>query len=172
MNQCTATSKRTGERCKARAVTGRSVCYHHGGKTPRGTALPQTTHGRYSQDLPTQLADRYQAAQADPDLLSLRDEIALMSTRIGELLSTITAGQRTDEAQATWEAISLLIDQRRKLAEAERKRLVDMQQMITAEQAAVLVATLTDAVRRHVDDPAVLSAIAADVDRILTRPSA
>ena len=42
-NQCTAKSKRSGDRCRAPAVSGKSVCRMHGGKstgprTPEGKA--------------------------------------------------------------------------------------------------------------------------------------
>lgn len=42
--RCTATSKRTGERCKAPAVQGWSVCRFHGA---RGGAPAK--HGRYTK---------------------------------------------------------------------------------------------------------------------------
>lgn len=40
--QCEAKSKRTGQRCRAQAITGKTVCRHHGGKTP-------IKHGLYSK---------------------------------------------------------------------------------------------------------------------------
>lgn len=46
--QCTATSKRSGQRCRRSAMTDRTVCQVHGGKTPRGVASPHFRHGRYS----------------------------------------------------------------------------------------------------------------------------
>jgi hypothetical protein len=95
MTQCTATSKRTGRRCGARAVTGRNVCYHHGGRTPRGTASPHFQHGRYSRDLPTRVAARYEEAKADTELVSLRQEIALVDVRIVDAGSTPMATRRT-----------------------------------------------------------------------------
>src|SRR5262245_13261379 len=40
--RCTATSKRTKQRCRAAALRSRLVCYHHGGRS-RG---PTTEEGR------------------------------------------------------------------------------------------------------------------------------
>lgn len=89
MSRCTAKSKRSGDQCKRHASPGYSVCAIHGGKTPRGMALPQTKHGRYSKDLPTRLVEQYETAIADPDLLNLSDEISLVETRIRELQQRI-----------------------------------------------------------------------------------
>ena len=90
--RCTARSKRTCERCGANAVTGREVCRHHGGLTPRGAASAGFKHGRYSKDIPTRLAARYQGATASPDLLRLHDEVALCETRACELLAMLDKG--------------------------------------------------------------------------------
>lgn len=49
--RCTATSKRTGERCKGPAVTGWRVCRFHGagGGHGPGKAHPSYRHGLRSQ---------------------------------------------------------------------------------------------------------------------------
>lgn len=52
---CTATSKRTHQPYRARAMIGRNVCYHHGGKSRRGTQHPNFKHGYYSTDWYIQL---------------------------------------------------------------------------------------------------------------------
>ena len=96
--KCTATSKRTGKRCGAWAVPGRDVCHWHGGKSPRGLAHPSTKHGRFSKDLPTRLAADYQAALKDPELVALREELALVTAREADLLKRVDSG----EAGAHW----------------------------------------------------------------------
>lgn len=100
MTQCSAKSKRTKERCRAKAMAN-GLCYHHGGATPRGHALPQTTHGRYSKDLPTRLAARYEEAANDPDLLQLDSEIHLTDAMIRDRLSTLDTG----ESGRLWKAL-------------------------------------------------------------------
>jgi hypothetical protein len=92
MTQCTAKSKRTGERCKRHATPGRTVCHYHGGATPRGFALPQTKHGRYSNALPVRLAATYEAARQDPDLLALTDKLAVIEARLLQLMEQLEAG--------------------------------------------------------------------------------
>lgn len=63
----------------------------HGGSNATqevvGTRNPAFKHGRYSKHLPTDLGDRYAEALASSDLLSLRDEVAVLEARISELLS-------------------------------------------------------------------------------------
>ncbi len=50
--RCTATSKRTRERCRAPAVTGWTVCRFHGagGGAPKGKRNGQYRHGLYTQE--------------------------------------------------------------------------------------------------------------------------
>jgi hypothetical protein len=93
-NQCTSTSRRTGERCEAWAVSDRSVCYHHGGKSPRGIASAQFDHGRYSKSVPARLSSSYEEVLADARRLELADELAVIIARNQELLSSLySAGE-------------------------------------------------------------------------------
>jgi hypothetical protein len=111
--QCTAHSKRTGQRCQRPSMAGREVCYHHGGKTPRGPALPQFKTGRYSKLLPSRLASTYRRAARDPELLAMRQDIALVDARLGEVLGKIDTG----ESGGLWAALQSIWA---KLARAER----------------------------------------------------
>jgi hypothetical protein len=207
--KCEATSKRSGHRCRKDAMIGRTVCHMHGGKTPRGFALPQTRTGRYSQHLPARLAARYAEAQGDSELLALRDEVCLIDARLTDVLGRVDTGEAgrhwaalqhtwTDLTTAkaagdvhqvsglltrigeliqagaadyaAWAEIIGLLQERRKLVESERKRLVELGQMITAERVITLVGVVEDAVRRHlpahVDEAharTILAAIAAEL---------
>lgn len=51
--RCTATAKRTGERCKAPAVRGWSVCRVHGagGGAPPGKEHPNYRHGLRTKEV-------------------------------------------------------------------------------------------------------------------------
>ena len=179
----------------------------HGGKSLSGLAHPNTKTGRYSKDLPTRLAGKYEEAQADTELLNLRSEIALVDARTGELLQQIQTGEsgRIWEAvgkvnknlslsiqagdaiwmkeclgelnelvsagqrdYSVWHEISKNIEQRRKLVESERKRLVEMQQMITIERAMLLVAAIVDVVRENVRDAKTLQSISTDITRLVS----
>ena len=204
--RCTATSKQTGERCRRFPTPGRAVCRFHGGKTPRGMALPQTKGGHYSKDLPTRLAERYAEALRDAALLELREEIALLDARLADVLGRVDSGEsgaawatldtlmrayRRAQAEghteaevaagelervtgggmqdhAAWSEVRSLIDQRRRLVESERKRLVEAQQMLSVGEVMLFVTALADAARRHVGDPRVLAAMGEDIERTLS----
>jgi hypothetical protein len=70
-----------------------------------------------------------------------------------------------------WAEVSSWLEQRRKLCESERKRLVEMQQYVSVEQAMVLIAQVGASVRQHVTDPAALKAISADMARLVSTPN-
>jgi hypothetical protein len=88
---CHATSRR-GVQCKKTVVHGMKVCRFHGGNTPKGINSPHYKHGRYSKHLPTKLKERYETALKDPDLLSLRNDIAVTESRLTELLEKLDSG--------------------------------------------------------------------------------
>jgi hypothetical protein len=67
---------------------------------------------------------------------------------------------------ATWEELRETLEARRKMAESETKRLKDLHQTVTVEQAMMLMAVLVDEVRKHVTDRNALAAIAAQVVRL------
>lgn len=203
---CKAKSKRTGVHCKARAMSN-GYCYHHGGATPTGLALPHTKTGRYSKHLPTRLLATYEAGLADANLLELKDQVSLIDARLveqisgldtevnanswrklaaafgdlrssmrandpqkigkalGELGSLIDSGKRDADA---WQDIYTTVELRRKLSETERKALLQAEQSITAEQAMLMIAAITDVIRQNVADRATLQAISTGINRIIT----
>jgi hypothetical protein len=202
--RCTAKNRR-GEQCGNHAMGGTSKCKFHGGASLIGIASPTFKHGRYSKHLPARLAGRYAEALSDTKLLELRDEIALVGTRLGELVERIDTGESAQrwkalqaayvnlkdatrsgdkvefvaamaalgsaieaglQDYATWREIVELTEQRRKLAESERKRLIEAQQTITAERAMILLAAITDVVRKNVSDPSILAAISTELRQL------
>ena len=87
--QCTAKSKRSGERCRAKAVKGHRTCRMHAGRAAVGPAASQWKHGRYSKHMPTGLLEAFRERVNDPALLELESEIALLQTRLGALLERV-----------------------------------------------------------------------------------
>lgn len=105
-NQCTAKSKRTGERCKQTAMHGSNVCYMHGGKSPKGIASATYKHGRYSRYTRANIAEKLDRLLADPDILQLHDEIRLVTLRIDEKLDRL----ETVDAKAIMQELLTLSD--------------------------------------------------------------
>jgi hypothetical protein len=197
---------RSGEPCRQRPLAGgNGRCRMHNGRAAAGIAVPTYKHGRYSKYLPTRLVERYHESANDSELLALREEVALIDSRLVDLVrrvdsgeagelwrslsaenSALDAARRTgDQAgvlaaiqsiqtlirrgmgdYAAWDEIVRLVDQRRKLVESERKRLVEMQQLITSDQAMTLLAAVQVSIKTHVSDPMILRAIADDMRRL------
>ena len=66
-------------------------CRIHGGATPEGWASPSYKDGQHvrRRNLPVHLAESYETARKDPDLLSLREEISTTDARIDELWDNV-----------------------------------------------------------------------------------
>lgn len=96
---CGAKTRR-GTPCRAPAmVNGR--CAVHGGKTPKGLLSHAWKHGRWSKYLGSRIADVVHEQMADPDRLSMEQELALLDARIAQLVATVG----TAESPATWAAL-------------------------------------------------------------------
>jgi hypothetical protein len=198
-----------GTPCK-RAPMPNGRCHLHGGKSPVGIAASQFKHGRYSKYMPARLSERYAVALADETMLEQREEIALLGTRLQELLGQLTdMSQRdalwqklgklwselmtaaregkkekqqeaaneiealingTSNDTAVWFEIQEVIEQRRKLVESERKRMVEAQEFVSVEQAMMVAHFLMDSINRHVSNNDEKRAIQADLISVYGRP--
>lgn len=79
------------------------------------------------------------------------------------IFQTIEAGA---SYVSKWDTLHKTMEQRRKLVADERKRRIEMEQMVTAEQAMLLVSGLMESVRQNVNDRTILTAIQADFIRL------
>lgn len=68
---------------------------------------------------------------------------------------------------AAWHGIQELVEQRRKLVESERKRLIDLNQTITAEKAIAMITFILETIKKHEKDTKILQAISYDLRNIL-----
>lgn len=100
----------------------------------------------------------YRAAEGKADLPAMRHSLYEWGSIIQLGLSDYAA----------WNEVYNVLEQRRKLVESERKRLVEMQQYVTAEKAMALISSLVGIVQDHVADPKIYAAIAADVGKLIT----
>lgn len=111
MPQCTAKSKRSGERCKKDAMHGGNVCHIHGGKSPKGAASPTFKHGKRSKYLPQRVANIYDEMQSDDEYMDLRDNLRLREALIREKLKMI---DDAPDSMEVWKSFRKALDQFKK----------------------------------------------------------
>lgn len=201
---------RTGEPCKQPGLAN-GRCRFHGGIRPVGPANPAYKHGRYSKHMPGRLLERYAQAASDPDLLALREDIALIDARLGDLLERVDSGesgeawtkarealesfqagqQANDVPQmkaaiadltkiikrgqadyAAWREVGTAIDRRERLVRSERKRLVEMQQVLTLQEGMMLFQRIGELIETHVTDRPAKAAILSGMAALLTAGNA
>jgi hypothetical protein len=66
-------------------------------------------HGRYSKHLPAKLAESYEAALADPQLVDAADGIALLDARLMELLGETGGGKAWQDAERLYRELETAI---------------------------------------------------------------
>lgn len=106
---CGAIAKSTKAPCRKHPIPGPGRCKSHGGKTPAGPASPSYKHGERSRlfrELPLRLQDAAQAAYGDKELMSLRQQIAVLFAREEDLLSKLEIG----DSAAFWAQLRNTVD--------------------------------------------------------------
>lgn len=84
---------RSGKPCQNAPIAGAKRCKFHGGKSLGGIASPTYVHGRRSKFIPQRLHARYHEALEDKELVSLRDDIALVEARLADVLLRVDTGE-------------------------------------------------------------------------------
>lgn len=101
---------RKGGRCGSPPVPGRTRCRLHGGASLQGAAAGQFKHGRYSRHMPKAMLERLREASSDPELLSLRQEIAVLDVRTGEIIASLSGAESSTawmkRLRETWQAFT------------------------------------------------------------------
>ncbi len=169
----------------------------HGGNTPKGIAHPNYSTGLHSKYVPAHMQAGYDQAITDPNLLSLKHDIALLDTRRDEILQQLSTGQTWSKVtelayqvqndldalpmlldaiaegskeQSVWAEWSSLAEQRRKHVDSERARLKDLNAMVSVEQVMILAASFAALVKKYVSDPVALRGISEGLIKLLNRP--
>lgn len=83
---------------------------------------------------------------------------------LNSILDLISQGHTDYRA---WAEVGSVLEQRRKLVESERKRMIETQQMISSERAMALLGAVVNIIREHVDDRAVLAAISSGINNLI-----
>jgi hypothetical protein len=93
--------------CRRNPVKGKDKCRLHGGNAPIGIANGAYRDGRFSKHLPAgDLRNKYKRIVTNPDVISLRDDVALIQTRQALLLERLgdVSSPAWDEALAAYNA--------------------------------------------------------------------
>jgi hypothetical protein len=130
--QCQARSKRSGKRCRKWAVRGSGFCAFHGGRSLAGIAHPNFKHGKRSKYMMPALDEKVREAASDPELLSLREDIALVDGLLAESLQRLDSG----ESAAVWKEVLRVAD--------DMAAAVAMQDMERVFGHATAIKTLVD----------------------------
>jgi hypothetical protein len=88
---CGAKRLSDGQPCQRRP-SANGKCPKHGGHCLAGIASPSYKHGRlskYTKYLPAKMQGAYQESLNDPQLTSLMDSLALIETRVGQMLQAL-----------------------------------------------------------------------------------
>ena len=106
--RCGARTRNGAGPCRQPGMAPSGRCRLHGGKSPRGINSPLTRSGRYSRDLPTRIAARYESALTDPELLSVRDDIALLQGSITDLMAEIRDAEARPDLDSILASVELI----------------------------------------------------------------
>jgi hypothetical protein len=104
-----------------------------------------------------------QAAMGRVQRAQARGQVGALEVALGTVQRLITQGAAD---YAAWHEVGELLEQRRRLCESEQKRVTMAHEVLTAEQALMLMAQVVDVVRKHVPDRQVLRAIALDMQAL------
>lgn len=155
---CTA-HKTNGEPCKAPAMKGKRVCRVHGGKGGR-----PPTHARYSKSLPADLAERYEYFKSDPEILSLKPEIATARAFFERFANQLQEGQGLSAEMGG--ELRAWLDQIGRITERCDKILNGERYTINIGALGALIEQIYECVAAEVGDKAVLARIAERLKHI------
>lgn len=147
--QCTAKSKRTGERCKAQAVTGSDKCYHHGGATP-------VKHGLYSKYTKNRLATLIAELKDNPALTDIKEHVAFMFALLLNKLENMQDRFTDEDIQH----LSTLSERITKAIERWHKITFGEKYILQVEQVQILVNQVVHIIRQEIKDESVIERIA------------
>jgi len=104
---------------------------------------------------------------ANNELTELQTENTRLTLLVSQLSGTIN---RLMTDFRTWESIGDWIDRRQRLTESERKRLIEMRAVMTADQVMLMVGELVRILQRRVTDPDAMALITRDLITLFPPP--
>lgn len=191
--------KRDGGLCTQPCISGANRCYMHNGRPSVGPANGSAKDLAYSKLLPAHYRNSFAEHLADPDLSSLKRQVALLGAREEELLghlptaesasswvqvkkgvanmhsafadlqagNTTSAGVKMRESmqilsdaieagllnERVWGELIGVMEQKRKLVEAEVRREARLSEVMTPEQLGWLLQRIANIFRDFIRDP-------------------
>lgn len=155
--QCTARRKRSQERCRAYAVRGTDKCRCHGGMTP-------VKHGLYSKYSQTRLADKIDQLKDDPELVDIRQHVALLTALLMERLE-----HSPEITEDTAESLAGLIEKLTRGIERWYKVTYGEKYILQVEQVQALILAVASVVDDEIADQATVDRIAARLQQLPIR---
>jgi hypothetical protein len=138
-------------------------CFRHGGHAAKGSDHGNFKNGRYSDYLPEALQRHYERALADPNIVSMADEMALITAREMELREELLDVEHDPGLyRAQWVEIQSVVEVKRRLSEVQRRYLESSEAMISPEERMAELRVIISIIQHHVKDPSVLNAILID----------
>ena len=176
MVQCRAKSTTTGEQCRRHAMKhpeAKGLCYKHGGAKGSGVNWEkpvQVKHARYSKSLPPDMAERYEYFKTDPDILSLKPDLALARTFLERFMATFVPGQPISadvggELRAWSETISRVAERCNKILNGDKYSInVEGVQALTTRWAAIVAECIDSGLTGEALKTAIFDRIAKELE--------
>lgn len=121
-------------------------CWLHGGRAVVGVAHGRFTHGRATKTMPVDIAAAMEQARTDPELLSLRDQIAVVQAKEDRILAAMAALEDGPDDEL-WGELQDWAEHKRRLVETEVKLRVAHHDMISKDRLGVVLVRVGDAMR-------------------------
>lgn len=120
--------------------------------------------GLNSGEATATLWNKLQKAAAELDAAQRAGDAVKLAMALNDMLELIRRGAAES---ARWLEIYNLFERRRRLVDSERKRRMDMQTSVNADQIMILVRAIADLVNQHVTDRDARSAISTGLANLL-----
>jgi hypothetical protein len=121
--------------------------------------------GLNSGEATATLWNKLQKAAAELDAAQRAGDAVKLAMALNDMLDLIRRGAAES---ARWLEIYNLFERRRRLVDSERKRRMDMQTSVNADQIMILVRAIADLVNQHVTDRDARSAISTGLANLIT----
>lgn len=157
--------RKDGTRCKHWATQGKKFCTKHGGWHCL-TGNPRVDYGQFIKS--RKLKDHYDLEKNNPEMKSLKDELALMRMFTSACVAKIP--DISDLADLTVEdmcRVSVFVKDTTAILQAMTALEHRLSVTITATDLQVVLNQVLEVITKHIDDEALLTNIANDLESVM-----